>query len=277
MTAIENVEEKSILNAKDKARLIARIAEDKHAKNVVILNIRKLSSFADYLVICSVESDRQLRAVADDIENEMRLIKDRPLGSEGLQSGRWALIDCNDVVVHVFTEVTREHYDMDGMWAEAERVDAHEVVKSAPVVKAVVKKKPAPVAKVAVKKKPVPVVKAVAKKPAPVVKAATKGKPVSKVKAIAKKKLAAVVKAVAKNEKKLAVVVKAAVKKSKKKLAAVKKAVAKKKPVSKVKTAIKKKLTAVKKAVAKKKPMAAVKAAAKKKLAAVVKAVSKKK
>lgn len=263
MTEIENAVEKSALNAKDKAQLIARIAQDKHAKNVVILNIRKLSSFADYLVICSVESDRQLRAVADDIENEMRLIKDRPLGSEGLASGRWALIDCNDVVVHVFTETTREHYDMDGMWAEAQRVDIQEAVKSVPVVvKAVAKKKAAPkvVVKTTVRKKSAPVVKAVAKKTATVVKAVAKEKPMSAVKAAAKKKTVVAAKVVAK--KKPAVAVKAVVKK---KPAVAVKVVAKKKPVVAVKAAAKKKPAVAVKAAAKKKPAVAKKAVAKKK------------
>ncbi|OGQ56102.1 MAG: ribosome silencing factor [Deltaproteobacteria bacterium RIFCSPLOWO2_02_FULL_53_8] len=243
------------MSAKDKALLIARIAEDKHAKNVVILNIKKLSSFADYLVICSVESDRQLRAVADDIDNEMRRIKDHPLGSEGLQSGRWALIDCNDVVVHVFTEATREHYDMDGMWAEAQRVDVHEVVKpvaknkAVPAVKkAVAKKKPAPVVKKAVaKKKVVPAVKKVVakKKPLPVVK-----------KAVAKKKAAPVVKKVV-AKKKAAPVVKKVVAK-KKAAPVVKKVVAKKQAAPAVKKIVAKKkaATAVNKAIAKKKPKA---------------------
>lgn len=248
MTVIKKQGEANILDARKKALLIARIAEDKQAKDVVVLNIRKLSSFTDYLVICTVESEPQLKAVADEIDDVMRRAGERPLGSEGVLSGRWALIDCNDVVVHVFTESAREYYDIDGLWAEAVRLDVAAESRSKPVEKL----KPAvkEVAKSMAKRK------TVAKAAKKAVKAAVKkvGEKVAKV--IAKRK-PAVKKAVKKIEKKIAKAVakrkpavKKAVRKIEKKVA---KAVAKRKPAVKaVKKAVKKVVKKVRKAVAKK-------------------------
>ncbi|MBI5562966.1 MAG: ribosome silencing factor [Deltaproteobacteria bacterium] len=103
---------------------MARIAVDKQAGNAVILNVAKLTSVADYLVICSAESERQVKAISDAVEDELRGKGDRPLGVEGAQTGRWALLDCNDVIVHVFLASVREFYDIDGLWAEAPRISA---------------------------------------------------------------------------------------------------------------------------------------------------------
>ncbi len=86
---------------------------------MVIINIKKLSSIADYLVVCSAESERQVQAIAEAIEDGLKKKGARPLGVEGARGGRWALIDLNDVVAHVFYEPVRALYDLEGFWAEA--------------------------------------------------------------------------------------------------------------------------------------------------------------
>lgn len=98
---------------------MARLAQSKHGHKVVIINIKKLSSVADYLVVCSAQSERQVQAISEAIEDGLRKKGTRPMGVEGATGGRWALIDCNDVVAHVFYEPVRALYDIEGLWAEA--------------------------------------------------------------------------------------------------------------------------------------------------------------
>ena len=107
------------LEPKKMALEIAKLALDKKAEKVVILNIKKLSAIADYLLICSADSERQVQAIADSIEDGLRKKGERPLGIEGVTEGRWALIDYVDVVVHIFLDPVRSFYDLEGLWSEA--------------------------------------------------------------------------------------------------------------------------------------------------------------
>ncbi|MBI2400829.1 MAG: ribosome silencing factor [Deltaproteobacteria bacterium] len=107
------------MEPRKKALEIAKLALDKKAEKVVILNIKKLSGVSDFLLICSAESERQVQAIAYSIEDGLRKKGERPLGMEGVTEGRWALIDYVDVVVHIFLEPVRSFYDLEGLWAEA--------------------------------------------------------------------------------------------------------------------------------------------------------------
>lgn len=102
------------------------MALEKKAENVVVLNVRKLTSVCDYIVVCSAESERQVQAIAYNIEDGLREKGERPLGSEGLTSGRWALVDYGDVVVHVFLENIRKFYDIEGLWSDAPAVEVRD-------------------------------------------------------------------------------------------------------------------------------------------------------
>jgi ribosome-associated protein len=101
--------------------LIARLALTKQADNVVIINIKKLSTVSDYIVVCSAGSETQVQAITRAIESGLKEHGERPFGIEGVESGRWALLDYSDVVAHIFITRMREYYDIDGLWAEAER------------------------------------------------------------------------------------------------------------------------------------------------------------
>lgn len=109
-------------NSKEKAFLCARAALDHKANDLVILSIQKLSSFADYFVICSGNSDRQVQAIATHIEEKLAKEGYYPLGIEGKREGRWILLDYGEVVVHVFYQPVREFYDLERLWADAPRV-----------------------------------------------------------------------------------------------------------------------------------------------------------
>lgn len=95
---------------------------DKKALDVQVLHVAPLTSIADYLVIGSAESDRQTRAVADSIVDELSRIGQRPLSIEGTASGQWVLIDVGDVVAHVMREDSRAHYALERLWSDARRV-----------------------------------------------------------------------------------------------------------------------------------------------------------
>ncbi len=111
------------LDSREKALKAAELALDKKAEGVIILNIGKLSSIADYLLICSAVSDRQVQAIADSIEEGLKKKKVRPLSTEGIREGHWALIDYGDVIAHIFLEPIREFYNLEGLWPEAPRLE----------------------------------------------------------------------------------------------------------------------------------------------------------
>jgi ribosome-associated protein len=110
------------LSSLDKALECARVAIDKKAENVKILDLSGVSSFTDHFVIASGMSDRQVRAIAEAVETGMRARGLRPLSSEGLADGRWVLLDYGDVVIHVFLDALREYYDLEALWTDAPRV-----------------------------------------------------------------------------------------------------------------------------------------------------------
>ncbi|HZR09757.1 MAG TPA: ribosome silencing factor [Myxococcales bacterium] len=101
----------------------ARAALEKKAGEVIVLDLRGVSGYTDFLVIGSGNSDRQLEAIADGVEKELTAHGHRVIGSEGQRGGRWVLLDFGDVVVHVFHAEERAHYDLEGLWADAPRLE----------------------------------------------------------------------------------------------------------------------------------------------------------
>lgn len=83
---------------------------------------------ADYLVVVSAGSERQVSAIAKEITDGLKKKGQVPFGVEGIKEGRWALVDYGDVVAHIFTEGMRAYYDLDGLWADAERTEIKERV-----------------------------------------------------------------------------------------------------------------------------------------------------
>jgi len=102
-----------------KAALIAEAAENRKAEDMVGLDVRELSSFADTFIIATGNSDRNVRSVADAIEAALKAHGEPPLGIEGYDEGRWVLIDCADTIVHIFQQEIRDHYDLERLWSDA--------------------------------------------------------------------------------------------------------------------------------------------------------------
>lgn len=97
---------------------MAECALDRKAQDVVILDLRKKSSYADFLVVASGTSDRHVQSVAEFVEEDLGKRGEHVLGTEGLREGQWALVDFGPVVLHVFHQYTREVYDLESLWAD---------------------------------------------------------------------------------------------------------------------------------------------------------------
>jgi ribosome-associated protein len=105
---------------------IVAAALEKKAANLTVLRVRDLTSIADYFVICSGRSDRQVQSIAQGIEESARAAGVAPFAVEGTARGHWVLMDFSDVVVHVFYEPVREFYDLEGLWGDAPRAQLPE-------------------------------------------------------------------------------------------------------------------------------------------------------
>ena len=110
----------------DKALLLTRFALEKKARDLVVMDVRDVTSIADYFIICSGSSDRQVQSIAQGIEENLSAAGHRPLSVEGVHRGHWVLMDFSDVIVHIFYEPVREFYDLEGLWSHAPRVELPE-------------------------------------------------------------------------------------------------------------------------------------------------------
>src|ERR1700716_2107757 len=95
---------------------IAAAAADKKARDVVTLDLQGKTTIADYFVICEGDTDRQVRAIADNIEDACRQSGIRPLRVAGLRDASWACLDYDSVIAHVFLPGERIFYDLEGLW-----------------------------------------------------------------------------------------------------------------------------------------------------------------
>lgn len=97
-------------------------ALDKKALEPVLLDVRELASYTDYILIVSGRSDRQVQAIGEGVTQALALEKLRAIGREGHREGQWTLLDFGDVVVHVFYHQMRDYYDLESLWSDAPRV-----------------------------------------------------------------------------------------------------------------------------------------------------------
>ena len=104
------------------ARRIVELAEDKKAADIVLLDLTGLTTLADYFVICSGGSERQLDAIADGIASSLRDGRIKPIGREGVAASHWVLLDFGSVIVHIFTPPERDYYGLEKHWAQAKTI-----------------------------------------------------------------------------------------------------------------------------------------------------------
>jgi ribosome-associated protein len=97
--------------------IVVEAARSKKAFRIRLLDVKGIATFTDVFAFMSGGSDRQNRAIADAVEEQLRLAGERPLSMEGDQKGNWILLDYGDLIVHVMDEETRQYYNLEGLWA----------------------------------------------------------------------------------------------------------------------------------------------------------------
>lgn len=113
------------LNSNELARKIVEIIEEKQAAEIVLLDVSEQTSIATYFVLGTVNNERQANSIRDDLWQQLQIEeKMRPLNVHDLrqEGGGWLLADYGDVILHLFTEETRHHYDLEGLWRDAQVV-----------------------------------------------------------------------------------------------------------------------------------------------------------
>ncbi len=101
----------------------ARAAEEKQARNLKVLDLREVTSFADYFVICSGTNTRQIQAIADEIHQRLKKLGENPNSMEGYDNAEWVLMDYGDYLIHIFSEKARLYYDLERLWRDAKTVE----------------------------------------------------------------------------------------------------------------------------------------------------------
>lgn len=119
------MQDKEVLSAEERAIKCASFALDKKALDVKVLEIKKISGIADYLVLATGRSDRQVQAMADSVKQGLKPF-DKAIDTEGYDEGRWVVIDYGDVIVHLFLEEVRRMYNLDELWNRAPVIEIPE-------------------------------------------------------------------------------------------------------------------------------------------------------
>ncbi|HLQ88055.1 ribosome silencing factor [Enterococcus cecorum] len=105
-----------------------KAVDDKHAQDIVALDVREISLLADYFVICSGNTDRRINAIVDEVVEQAYKNQIDVKRVEGKEASKWVLIDLGDVIVHVFNQSEREFYQLEKLWSDAPLVDLSEMV-----------------------------------------------------------------------------------------------------------------------------------------------------
>jgi ribosome-associated protein len=124
------------LDSKIFAEKIANVVFNKKGYDVKILDLRKVASFADFFVICSADSDTQVKAIADEIDKSLRDEGIKCWHKEGYIALSWVLLDYVDVVVHIFKKETREFYNIEKLWGDASTTEVKDPALKKKTVKA---------------------------------------------------------------------------------------------------------------------------------------------
>ena len=109
--------------------LYVKAALGRKALGVVVLDVRSLTSIADVFIICHGRSNRQVSAIAEYIQQDLKTYKITPLSVEGVRDGHWVLLDYGHVVFHVFYESVRWFYDLESLWIDAKRIKTESLIK----------------------------------------------------------------------------------------------------------------------------------------------------
>ena len=117
-----------MLTAKEVACQVTKALDEKKGVNIQLLKIDKVSSLADYFLICTGTSSTHVKTLCDYAEYTLEQLGEPMLGREGHRGNSWELLDFGSIVVHVFTEEAREFYSLERLWADAEKIDLSDIV-----------------------------------------------------------------------------------------------------------------------------------------------------
>ena len=117
-----------MLTAREVALTVTKALDDKKGMDIKLLKIDRVSSLADYFLICTGTSNTHVRTLCDYAEYTLEQLGETMLGREGHRGNSWELLDYGSIVVHVFTEEARKFYDLERLWADAETVDIRDIV-----------------------------------------------------------------------------------------------------------------------------------------------------
>ena len=115
------MQDKQTMKSEELVKIAVAALEDLKAQDITTIDVRGKTSITDFMVIASGTSSRQVKALVDNVLEKVKEQGIRPLGSEGLEGGEWALLDLGDIVVHVMQVATRQFYDLERLWQGAEQ------------------------------------------------------------------------------------------------------------------------------------------------------------
>ena len=117
-----------MISAREVALTVTKALDEKKGMDIKLLKIDKVSSLADYFLICTGTSNTHVKTLCDYAEYSMDQLGEPMLGREGHRGNSWELLDYGSVVIHVFTDEARKFYDLERLWADAEQVDLKDIV-----------------------------------------------------------------------------------------------------------------------------------------------------
>lgn len=107
---------------------VVKCMDSKKAVGIKVLDISEITTMADYFVICQGNSNTQMKAIADEVEEKLSEAGVNPIGREGMSTAYWILMDYSDVIVHIFSNESREFYSIENLWADAKDVDISSII-----------------------------------------------------------------------------------------------------------------------------------------------------
>ncbi|MDD4754031.1 MAG: ribosome silencing factor [Desulfitobacteriaceae bacterium] len=110
------------MTSKEMALACAEAANEKKARDILLMNLQGISLIADYFVICTGNNNIQVQAISDNIEEKLKEKGNPPLRREGYKDGRWVLMDFGSAIVHIFQEEERQYYNLERLWGDAEKI-----------------------------------------------------------------------------------------------------------------------------------------------------------
>jgi ribosome-associated protein len=115
-------DEEEKLDSQELARMLVDMLEERQASDILLMDVRRVTILADYFIICSANSERQLGALERELPRQLKADLGRPLSVEGEPESGWILIDYGDVIVHLFLPEIRRFYDLEGLWQDAQTI-----------------------------------------------------------------------------------------------------------------------------------------------------------